>query len=87
MYKILFTYHFLYYAISHNGLQICDVAVLVALYCILPIMFISERMFDLPLNPPYSQMCCYVLVKDIIANKTFALRALPSLQLIYLYII
>jgi len=29
-------------------------------------MFIRTRMFQLPLNPPYSQMCCYGLVFKVI---------------------
>ena len=48
--------------VADNVLQICDVADLVALYFILPLMIIRSRIFVLPLNPPYSQMCCYGLV-------------------------
>ncbi|WP_165778153.1 hypothetical protein [Raineya orbicola] len=48
--------------IAGNGLQICDVAGLEAVSFILPQKFIRSRMFLLPLNPPYPQMCCYGLV-------------------------
>jgi hypothetical protein len=47
---------------AYNDLHIGDVADLVAVFFILPQMFIRSRMFLLPLNPPYSQMCCYGLV-------------------------
>jgi hypothetical protein len=43
-------------------LQICDVADLEAISFILQPMFIRSRMFQLTLNPPYPQMCCYGLV-------------------------
>ena len=45
-----------------NVWQICDVADLEALSFILPPMFINSKMFQLPINPPYSQICCYGLV-------------------------
>jgi len=48
--------------ITYNGLQICDVADLEALIFNLWLMFIRCRMFQIPLSPPYSQMCCYGLV-------------------------
>jgi hypothetical protein len=44
------------------GLQICDVAGLVALSFILQPIIIRSRISNLPLHPPYSQMCCYGLV-------------------------
>jgi len=39
-------------SLTYNGLQICDVAGLVALSYILQPMFFRSRMFLLPLNPP-----------------------------------
>ena len=57
-----FDIYAIFYLISYNGLQICDVADLVAQSFILLQMLIRSRMLHLPLNPPYSQMCCYGLV-------------------------
>ena len=63
----------IFFSLTHNVLQICDVADLVAVSFILPLIFIRSRMFHLPLNPSYSQMCCYGLVlfkSDYLENTT-----------------
>jgi hypothetical protein len=51
--------------LATNGWQICDVVDLVALTFILAPIFIRNRMFLLPQNPPYPQMCCYGMVYKI----------------------
>ena len=65
----------IFFSLTHNVLQICDVADLVAVSFILPLIFIRSRMIHLPLNPPYSQMCCYGLVYN---NKNIA--AAPHIE-------
>lgn len=52
-----------------NGRQICDVADLIEISFNLQPMFIRSRMFQLKLNPPYTQMCWLIIPLFLIVNK------------------